>query len=332
MSREIRARSFVIRDAEGRERACLQFAPRTKDASKYSSPTLQLFGSNGQVRFNFRLDDQRNAPILRVMRADGQMAMFLSTDKDGNIVVFEPRDKKQPPILLQTWHFANGEGDGGTVEFYNPQGMPQVGFAIWPEDSPGMRLYDPNGQPFESDTSRAEPLLQPIACLSQRPVRPASQDATPAANESPALEADAFQLFDDNNCIRAGFGLIQEANASSKGAALEFHDLKGTVRATMCFNEDQDRPSMTLCDAAGNVMLYFGITPEGTLLQLLTSQEDKSIIVSVGNPREGRAGASGVNLRGSDGIPRVLFGEHRRGGGISGAQDETGQKALIEIR
>ena len=285
---EFQARSFVIRDAKGRERASLRFSPRNEKSPKYSSPALQLLGSDGQVRFEFGLDDEQDAPVLRVLRADGRMAMFISSDKEGNTVAFEPRGKKQPPILLQTWRSPNGKGDGGSMEFYNAQGMPQVGLAVWPDDSPGMRLYDPNGKPFEPGNPPKAAATEPKASISELPTRRTSPVAKSSAQEPPVLEADAFQLVDDQKRLRAVFKRVQDADAPCKGAALIFFDLKGTPRAAWASTRAATCAAMTLYDAAGHLAQELQVNPDGSMMLLSTSQQEKSLGVYVTNPREGK--------------------------------------------
>jgi hypothetical protein len=328
--RVVKARSFVVRDAEGRERACLQFAPRGRTAPTHSSPALQLLAPDGRGRFEFGLDDLADAPYLWASRADGQTAIFMTSDKDGNVVAFEPRGKKQPAILMQTWHSPGEEGDGAAFEFYNPRGIPQVGLAVWPDDSPGMRLYDPEGRPFEPGNPPVAPVTASPASLSRMPTRPASQVDKQKAGQYPVLEADAYALLDDKDRVRAVFGLLGEG-ASRKGTALEFYDLGGTTRASVVFDEDSDRVSISFAGVKGSAAMHMQVSREGPFLKLFTSQQEKSILVSLGNPREGKPGASGVNLTAADGTPRVIFGERPRGGGMIGAADRTGERSLLEV-
>lgn len=326
--RVIQSHCFVVKDSAGRDRAVLGFQDEKEAASRRVNPTLRLLAPNGQVRFQIGYNDTEEAGILHILRADGAHGVTLRSDKGRNSMTFEHNGEKQPPIIFETWRDPGGRGDGGVIEFFNPRGIPQVGLAVWPDNGPGMRLYDPEGKPYEPGNPPA--VRVPVR---PRPNIPAPADGKKAVSdgsgstdkEFPVVEAANYQLVDDQRQVRAAFGHVREAGEDA--VFLLFCDVNGTIRVGMFFHASTEMVKVAFNDERGHESLGLSASPNGNGLFLFGSNQKTSIDVSVVNPCEGKVGTTGVGLNGSDGQYRVLFGEHRNRGTL-GAWDSSRDEML----
>lgn len=327
----MKSHCFVVKDAVGRERAILGFQGGAGSQAQRANPTLRLLAANGQVRFEIGYSDADDSSFLHMLRADGTHGLTLLSGKDGNSVTFEHQGKRQPAIALETWHEPSGQGEGGLIELFNPQGIPQVGMAVWPDDGPGMRLYDPEGQPFEPGSP---PAVIPPARPQPKFPAPAT-DAKRTSGESrandteyPVLEAEAFQLVDDRHEVRAVYGQADDEGGHS--AFLLFFDVNGEARAGMFFREGEDMAKLAFNNERGQETLGISVSPDGCGIFLTTANQNQSIGATVVNSKDQEGVSTSVCLSGSDGRGRVIFGEHR-GRGTLGAWDRTGDKLLLIV-
>ncbi len=327
----MKSHCFVVKDAAGRERAILGFQGGAGTQAQRANPALRLLAANGQVRFEMGLSDTEEAGFLHMLRADGTHGLTLLSGKDGSSVTFEHQGKQQPAIVLETWREPSGQGEGGLIELFNPRGIPQVGVAVWPDDGPGMRLYDPEGRPFEPGSPPA--VTPPVRPQPSFPVPATGAKRTagesPAKNtEYPVIEAEAFQLVDDQDRVRAVFA--QAEDAGSHSVFLLFFDVDGGARAGMFFRQGDDMAKLAFNDERGQETLGVSVSPDGSGLFLFTSNPNKEIGATVVNTRDQEGVSTTVGLCGSDGRGRVIFGEHR-GRGTLGAWDRSGDKTLLVI-
>ncbi len=151
-------------------------------------------------------------------------------------------------------------------------------------------------------------------------------DTQPTGKRPVVLESQAFLLVDDQGLVRAAYRLDE-----GKLVGLHLFDRTGRPRGTLSFSESDNHAALSLWDGGGRQAVGFSASPQGTGLHLYTTIAEKGITAGVANPQAGSRGSIGVSITGTDGKPRILFGEHRNGG-ILAAADQTGDRVLLEAR
>ncbi len=329
--RVIKSHCFVVKDAAGRDRAILGFQGGAGSQAQHASPMLRLLAANGQVRFEIGFSDAEDAGYLHMLRADGTHGLTLLSGRGGNSVTFEHQGKQQPAMVLETWRDPSGQGEGGLIELFNPRGIPQVGVVVLPDDSAGMRLYDPQGRPFEPGNPSPSTLPsrpQPTFPAPSTDANPSSHESRTHASEFPTCEADAYQLVGDQDQVRAVFAQAEDAGGHS--VFLLFFDVDGGARAGMFFRQGDDMAKLAFNDQRGQESLGASVSPDGGGLFLFTSSPNKEIGATVVDTKDQEGVSTTVGLGGSDGRGRVMFGEHR-GRGTLGAWDRSGDKLLLIV-
>jgi hypothetical protein len=128
---EVRAKSFVLVDANGETRARLYMSASAK------GPELDLLDAKGNPRV--------------VLGASGTSGGLDLLDAKGNERLTLDGPPIGPALVLSD---ANGNtraemdafSDSPELDLYDASGKPRAGLGAWPE-GPGLKLYDANGKP-----------------------------------------------------------------------------------------------------------------------------------------------------------------------------------------
>jgi hypothetical protein len=159
----VAAETFVLRDAQGKERAKL--------AVIQSTVTLQLLGVNGKPRLALAVGDEGPQIVLRDGSGAQRLGLGATVDGASGLIVSDVDG--QPRAALST----NAEGET-ELALIDTQGKQRARIAVSLQGSPGIALFDSAGKPLWSPTGHRVEL--PI-----QPAKPTAPSATELDNSGP---------------------------------------------------------------------------------------------------------------------------------------------------